>query len=412
MEITPTRRNYKSKNKSFKPTQSTPKVNKGPKSRMNFKKTLIEDSISQKTTKFSALLNNPMPLKKETPPFLSASVLEGRVPYLFKSFLTKLYKVKNDKDISLNGGGEQTDATTKICISTIDSLKNIIKDINAESTFLIVDECHKIGTEKRGDMLTNNWHATLGLSATPERDYDDNFYIIIKKILGDIIFDYDYIDAREDEVIVNFKLLYGYAALLPEEEQKYKKFTKSIQRRAATIGGNNMDDYPLKMLIFNRARLIKNSKNRIPYGVELIQKYKRDSWIVFTENKKQAKDFNDIIRNKGFKSGIYNTDLNDDERQENLENFKAGKLNVLVSCTALDEGFDMPEADGAMILSASSSKRQRIQRMGRVLRITANKENALIVTVYSSKTEYEKLREESNRYKLEGVPIKWQQMTL
>ena len=319
----------------------------------------------------------------------------------------------DDKEISLNGGGEQTKVITKICISTIDSLKNIISLIDAENTLLIVDECHKIGTEKRGKMLTNAWHATLGLSATPERDYDDNFYIIIKKILGDIIFDYDYIDAREDEVIVNFKLLYGYAALLPEEENKYKKFTKSIQRRAATIGGQDMNDYPLKMLIFNRARLVKNSKNRIPYGIELIQKYERDSWIVFTENKKQAKEFNKIVNKlKGFNSGIYNTDLNDDERQENLEKFKAGNLNVLVSCTALDEGFDMPEADGAMILSASSSKRQRIQRMGRVLRITANKENALIVTVYSSKTEYEKLREESNRYKLEGVPVKWQQMSL
>ena len=319
----------------------------------------------------------------------------------------------DDKEISLNGGGEQTKIITKICISTIDSLKNIISLIDAENTLLIVDECHKIGTEKRGEMLTSAWHATLGLSATPERDYDDNFYIIIKKILGDIIFDYDYIDAREDEVIVNFKLLYGYAALLPEEENKYKKFTKSIQRRAATIGGQDMNDYPLKMLIFNRARLVKNSKNRIPYGIELIQKYERDSWIVFTENKKQAKEFNKIVNKlKGFNSGIYNTDLNDDERQENLEKFKAGNLNVLVSCTALDEGFDMPEADGAMILSASSSKRQRIQRMGRVLRITANKENALIVTVYSSKTEYEKLREESNRYKLEGVPVKWQQMSL
>ena len=319
----------------------------------------------------------------------------------------------DDKEISLNGGGEQTKVITKICISTIDSLKNIISLIDAENTLLIVDECHKIGTEKRGEMLTNAWHATLGLSATPERDYDDNFYIIIKKILGDIILDYDYIDAREDEVIVNFKLLYGYAALLPEEENKYKKFTKSIQRRAATIGGQDMNDYPLKMLIFNRARLVKNSKNRIPYGIELIQKYERDSWIVFTENKKQAKEFNKIVNKlKGFNSGIYNTDLNDDERQENLEKFKAGNLNVLVSCTALDEGFDMPEADGAMILSASSSKRQRIQRMGRVLRITANKENALIVTVYSSKTEYEKLREESNRYKLEGVPVKWQQMSL
>ena len=283
---------------------------------------------------------------------------------LLDQWYENLSDIFHDKDISLNGGGEKISSITKICITTIDSLKNIFDDVEAENTLLIVDECHKIGTERRGEMLTNNWHATLGLSATPERDYDDNFYIIIKKILGDIIFDYDYIDAREDEVIVNFKLLYGYAALLPEEDEKYKKFTKSIQRRAATIGGNDMNDYPLKMLIFNRARLVKNSKNRIPYGLELIQKYKRDSWIVFTENKKQAKEFNSLVNKKGFKSGIYNTDLNDEERQENLDAFKSGQLNVLVSCTALDEGFDMPEADGAMILSASSSKRQRIQRMG------------------------------------------------
>jgi len=321
-----------------------------------------------------------------------------------------LQKDFNEKDIALNGGGEHLEHLSRINISTIDSVKNIIEQFNASKTLLIVDECHKIGTEKRGEVLTNNWHATLGLSATPERDYDDNFYIIIRKILGDIIFDYDYIDAREDEVIVNFKLLYAYAAMTPDEEEKYKKFTKSIQRRAATIGGNDMNDYPLKMLIFNRARMVKNSKNRIPFGIELLQKHKRDSWIVFTENKKQAKEFNKIINTKGYKSAIYNTDLDNAEREENLNNFKNGNLNVLVSCTALDEGFDMPEADGAMILSASSSKRQRIQRMGRVLRITANKQNALIVTVYSSKTEFDKLREESNRYKLEGVPVKWQQM--
>ena len=302
------------------------------------------------------------------------------------------------------------DNISKITISTIDSVKNIIHKFNAPNTLLIVDECHKIGTEKRGEILTGNWHATLGLSATPERDYDDNFYIIIKKILGDIIFDYDYIDAREDEVIVNFKLLYAYAEMTEAENDKYKDFTKKIQRRAATIGGNNMNDYPLKMLIFNRARMVKNSKNRIPFGVELLQKHKRDSWIVFTENKKQAKEFNKIINKKGYKSAIYNTDLDNNEREENLNNFKSGNLNVLVSCTALDEGFDMPEADGAMILSASSSKRQRIQRMGRVLRITANKENALIVTVYSSNTEYVKLKEESNRYQLENVPIRWQKM--
>ena len=36
----------------------------------------------------------------------------------------------------------------------------------------------------------------------------------------------------------------------------------------------------------------------------------------------------------------------------------------LVSCTALDEGFDMPEADGAMILSASSSKETKNSKNG------------------------------------------------
>ena len=202
--------------------------------------------------------------------------------------------------------------------------------------------------------------------------------------------------------------MYAYAPLLQSEEKQYEKFTKSIQRRAAIIGGRNMDDYLFKMAIFNRARLIKNSKNRIPYGVELIQQFQRESWIVFTENKKQANAFNDIINKKGFRSALYNTDLDNQERAENLDKFKSLELNVLVTCTALDEGFDMPQADGALILSASSSKRQRVQRMGRVLRITENKPNALIITVYSSKTEFDKLMEEAKHYHQEGVKVVWE----
>ena len=53
-------------------------------------------------------------------------------------------------------------------------------------------------------------------------------------------------------------------------------------------------------------------------------------------DKKQAREFNQIINKKGFKSGIYNTDLKDDERQENLESFKAGKLKV-----GLDQDSDL-----------------------------------------------------------------------
>ena len=133
----------------------------------------------------------------------------------------------------MNGGGEHLEEISKVTISTIDSVKNIIHKFNASNTLLIVDECHKIGTEKRGETLTNNWHATLGLSATPERDYDDNFYIIIKKILGDIIFDYDYIDAREDEVIVNFKLLYAYAAMTRGRRREVQKIYQKHPKKGS-----------------------------------------------------------------------------------------------------------------------------------------------------------------------------------
>ena len=51
-------------------------------------------------------------------------------------------------DLSINGGGEQLSEISQVCISTIDSLKNIIESISADNTFLIVDECHKIGTKK------------------------------------------------------------------------------------------------------------------------------------------------------------------------------------------------------------------------------------------------------------------------
>ena len=62
----------------------------------------------------------------------------------------------------------------------------------------------------------------------------------------------------------------------------------------------------------------------------------------------------------------------------------------------------------ADILIAPSSKRQRVQRMGRVLRITENKPNALIITVYSSKTEFDKLMEEAKHYHQEGVKVVWE----
>jgi len=82
-------------------------------------------------------------------------------------------------------------------------------------------------------------------------------------------------------------------------------------------------------------------------------------------------------------------------------------LDAIVTCKALDEGFDYPNIDAALIVSSSSSNRQRIQRIGRALRISENKINSLIITIYSSDSEFKKLKDESLEFTGEGIEVSW-----
>ncbi|MEO8701944.1 MAG: DEAD/DEAH box helicase family protein [Kofleriaceae bacterium] len=56
------------------------------------------------------------------------------------------------------------------------------------------------------------------------------------------------------------------------------------------------------------------------------------------------------------------------ERTLMLDRFKTGEISVLVSSQVLDEGFDIPDADVAIIVGGSASSRRHVQRVGRVLR--------------------------------------------
>lgn len=308
----------------------------------------------------------------------------------------------------LNGGGFKSKKINQITISTLGSLKNIYSDFDDKKTFLIVDECHKLGTNKKGEMLEQKWPATLGLSATPEREFDENFEKIIEPILGNIIFNYDYIEAYKDGVISNFKLVNAYAPLMENEDVEYEKVTKKINKRIAILGEFDKNDAGLKLLLFKRARIVNNALNRIPLGIKLIKKYKAyKKWIVFCESKKQASIFNEFLNKNNFRSAIYNTDLSKNFRFKNLIEFKEDMLDAIVTCKALDEGFDYPNIDAALIVSSSSSNRQRIQRIGRALRISENKINSLIITIYSSDSEFKKLKDESLEFTGEGIEVSW-----
>jgi RNA polymerase primary sigma factor len=71
-----------------------------------------------------------------------------------------------------------------------------------------------------------------------------------------------------------------------------------------------------------------------------------------------------------------------DERNTKLRAFAAGHIKVICAPRILDEGIDVPEAEVAVIVSASQSRRQMIQRMGRVIRKKKDGRAARIVIFF------------------------------
>ena len=75
------------------------------------------------------------------------------------------------------------------------------------------------------------------------------------------------------------------------------------------------------------------------------------------------------------------------ERAQAIAGFHSGARPVLVSSQVLDEGFDVPEADLAIVVGGTSSARRHVQRIGRVLRPRDGKHARIYELVVSETTE-------------------------
>ena len=98
---------------------------------------------------------------------------------------------------------------------------------------------------------------------------------------------------------------------------------------------------------------------------------------------------------------LYHSQIAPAVRRDNLRLFRRGIFDCLISCRALDEGMNVPETTVAVIASSTASHRQRIQRLGRVLRPARGKEKAVIYTLFATEQERTRLSKEAAR--LEGV---------
>ena len=61
------------------------------------------------------------------------------------------------------------------------------------------------------------------------------------------------------------------------------------------------------------------------------------------------------------------------QRKIIIESFKRNEIGALVTCKVLNEGFDVPNADMAIIIGGTQGRREHVQRIGRILRPSEGK---------------------------------------
>jgi superfamily II DNA or RNA helicase len=290
-----------------------------------------------------------------------------------------------------------------INIAVINTAAKLAERIANHKVFLVVDECHKAASEHFRAALSVNTSASLGLSATPERPYDEGLQDVLIPALGPVIFSYDYAAALRDGVIVPFELRNIVFDLEEDRQVEYDKLSKAIARSISKFGPEAEETIAL---FLKRARVLNLSLNRIRLTLRLLAGNRGKRALVFHEDIEACDLIHSILLENGVKSGVYHSKLTMRARAGMLGQYRRGEIDVLVTCRALDEGFNVPETELGIIAASTATRRQRIQRLGRVVRPAKGKAGATIYTLVATGPEIDRLKEEEER--LEGVAsVSW-----
>ena len=306
------------------------------------------------------------------------------------------------KDIACFSGEEKADGPRTINILVINTGRTLVRELAATAkTLLIVDECHRAGSPENALALQGSFAGALGLSATPKREYDQGFEHYVVPILGPVIFEYDYVQAHHDGVVTPFDLVNVHVDMLPHEQVEYDKLTRRVAVLFQKVKKGAGNEEQLKRILQQRAGISATAKMRLPVAAKIVDSNRGARTIVFHERVSSAKDLYDILQKRNHSVCLYHSQIAPSVRRDNLRLFRRGVFDVLISCRALDEGMNVPETTIAVIASSTASQRQRIQRLGRVLRPAKGKDKATIYTLFATEQERNRLSKEAER--LEGV---------
>lgn len=332
--------------------------------------------------------------------------------------------------IGICGGGQNTQAEQQYMIYVINSARyrlarQILHELkDGYTVLLIADECHHYASgenQKIFDFLPfvkkcPGKYCSLGLSATLDVPGYDS---ILVSALGKKIYHYGLALALKDKTICDFAVWQIAVSFQDEEQQKYEALTDQMKRTRSELFrlcsglkycDNTQFFFHLKnlsgertgkparlariylQLSYRRKQLVCMANARISCTYHLLKFLDQEKQVlVFGESIAQIEDlYRKLNQSYPHRVGRYHSKMGTLANKNTLARFRDGSLRILLTCRALDEGVDVPAAAIGIILSGTSMERQRLQRLGRLLRKSYPKRIACLYYLFVSDSREER----------------------
>ena len=225
---------------------------------------------------------------------------------------------------------------------------------------IVIDEAHHALAKTYKEMWERFPKAKfLGLTATPCRlngkGFTDLFDVLVQSwdvpefISKGRLATYDFVSIKSDGVT--------------------QRLIDSLQKRGAD------GDYQNKEM-----DMLLNKKPSIERLYQSLEEYGKDrKGIVYAINISHAQKITKLYQENGVKAIAIDSKTPATERQQDIEAFKKGDIQVLVNVDIFSEGFDCPDVEFVQLARPTLSLAKYLQMVGRGLRVAKGKKNCVII---------------------------------
>jgi superfamily II DNA or RNA helicase len=228
---------------------------------------------------------------------------------------------------------------------------------------VILDECHSL-LISHTVFLAQFTGRILGLTGTPPRHFQSEKGKMVHQFCP-ILYKYITDDAVSDDILNDYRIIVHTMPIsninslpvnMKDGKQFYTSERKSYDYWTKRIAGAQSKKQE-QIASVMRMRVLMDFRTKETYVKKLLDDIE-DKCIIFCNTQDQA----DRICKNSYHS-------NNEESEQNLQDFKKGKISELSCVLQLNEGINIPELRAGIIMHAYGNERKSSQRLGRLLRL-------------------------------------------